>query len=283
MVKHAIIQVDILPQELWITLLSFLQLKDIHSCSLSNKQWNDFIHANTSTSLPIWRTLYHQLDSKQVTLPSNDNLTWKQLYRQAVDLQFITDGVDGIDFYNFNRSLSSHSDRWKTVLLNKTIDVNDYIESGKFCFEIVLDEFNPKTATSTNYYSVVVGVHLQEDESSLKASEILGYNNDNEIGYFCGTRIVWRRNSINYTGTSGIHGFPEDQYMIKSGDIIRAEITIHKPTFDIDFYVNGELQERQDPNGQNYLQNIEAQYITPGVSVVFSHKLSVRRVFPLSK
>jgi hypothetical protein len=43
---------------------------------------------------------------------------------------------------------------------------------------------------------------------------------------------------------------------------------------------NGELQERQYPNEQNYIQNIAARYITPGVSLVYK---SVRRVFPIIK
>jgi hypothetical protein len=279
--KKTLIMTEALPQELLITTLSYLLIKDIHSCSFLNTQWYEMIHSQqSSSSQEIWKTLCQTTFSGSIEL-HNDYKTWKQEYKAACSLKFIEDSkLQKISYLNNNGTVDSNFESWQTLTINKLINLDDYKnKSGKFCFDIVLDDFNPKRKP-INYYSVVIGVSWTNNvKDKIDIENVLGFSSDrNEVGYYSGNRRVHKSSKgYNFTGAIGDSIFPDN--MIKHGDVVHVELSLHNGTFDIDFYVNGELQEPVDSSHKIHFKDIPAYSIQPCVSLFGDNKLTLRRSF----
>jgi hypothetical protein len=275
--------IETLPQELLITTLSYLLVNDINSCSFLNKQWYEMIHNEQScSSQEIWKTLCQTTFNDPIELYSIDGdcQTWKQAYKVTCSMKFIEDSkLQKISFLNNNRCIDNKFESWQTIQMNKRINLDKKNKPGKFCFDIVLDDFNPQKIP-INYYCVIVGVCWAKNVTDIiTPGKVLAYTNStNEVGYYCGNRRVYKSlKGYNFTKATGDSTFPDN--MVKSGDIIRVELSLYDGSFDIDFYVNGELQEPEDSSHKILFKDIPAQAIQPCVSLIGDNKLTVRRSF----
>jgi hypothetical protein len=273
--------IERLPQELLITTLSYLLVKDINSCSFMNKQWYEMIHGQlSSSSQEIWKNLCQTTFSGSIELQLHniDHKTWKQVYKLtkvACSLKFVQHSkLQKISFLNNNGTIHNEFNIWQTLAINKLINLYDYKNKpGKFCFDIVLDDFNPQQ-TPTNYYCVIIGVIWTNVMDKI---DVLSFSN-NTVAYYSGNRRVFKLSKgYNFTDAIENNVFPDN--MIKNGDVVRVELSLHNGTFDIDFYVNGELQEPQDSSDKIHFKDMPAYSIQPYVSLIGKNKLTVRRSF----
>jgi hypothetical protein len=275
--------IECLPQELLIIVLSYLPINNIHTCSFLNTQWYTMIHDDDSScSQQIWKTLCQLHLGEDRNILSNRNQTWKQLYQFTTELKFIPSLSTQVVLENGNRSVFTKDKDWQTFKTNKCIVLSECSDrSEKYCFDVVLDEFNPEYSTR-NYYSVVIGVYWNINASEVKMIEnnyppaIIG-GHKQEIGFRCGNRTILYCGTNYYCkGSNGDHTFPDKHNTLKSGDIIHVELILNKSSFDINYYLNGvKMNEKQYPS--------EAYSIVPYVSAIHHNKFTIQRSLPLQE
>jgi hypothetical protein len=277
--------IDESPQELLITIFSYLKVNNVYVCSLVNKQWCDMINnEETSCSQQVWKTLF-QLTYPRIN-PHDEQLftSWKQLYKQVNELKFVPAAdLQCTIFENNNRTVTANYESWQTVELSETIHLEDYVDrpDTKFCYDIELDIF--QTRKPTNFFSTIIGVCWNTSkQQKLKPEKALGYSSPNETGYCCGNRRVFRSaNGYNFTGATGGSTFPSNENMLTNGVVVHVELTLRSKSFDIAYYVNGVLQKALDEFDETHLRNIQAVSILPCVSLINRKKLTVRKSLPI--
>jgi hypothetical protein len=285
--------VERLPQELLISTLSYLTIKDIHKCSFLNKQWCNMIHDETSpSSQEIWQTLFQSQFTEEAIL-SERHPTWKQVYKVTTELHFLLPTLDHDNIFaaiksnddivmeNDNRTVTSENPNWRVFKTNKCIVLSEYSDR-KFCFDVVLDEFDPEP--ESNYYSVVIGVYWTRSASEKKDPSTLLGDKKQEVGFRCGNRTL-TISDVRYhcQGSTGDYTFPDKQHKLKSGDVVHVELILHQKAFDIEYYLNGTKIHLKNPKQAHKSLNIAAYSFVPCVSTIHHNKFTIRRSSPLKK